>query len=504
MDTFSNLLGGFAVAATPENLFYCFLGVFIGTLVGMLPGLGSASGVAILLPTTVTLEPVTALIVLSGVYFGVQYGGTITSVLVNTPGDGASLVTVFDGYPMARKGQAGKALAAAAIASFVAGTIGIVLLTFIGPSLAQYALRFGPPETMLLMVLGLFSVAGLITGSALKGLSMAVLGILLSTVGAESQTGERRFTFGSFELLGGLELVALVIGLFAIAEVLTQVNRGEAKPIATRLKDMTLTREDLRAIRGPTARASFLGFGLGALPGAGPTLATFLTYDVERRVSKTPERFGKGAIEGVASPEAANNAATSGAFVPTLTLGIPGSATTAVLLGAFLMVGVRPGPLFFDENPELAWGLIASFYIGNVMLLLLNLPLAPLFASLLRVPYRYIYPLIFVVSVVGAYGLRNSLFDVWVALAFGVVGYFMRKYGFPAAPLVLGFVLGGLIEKQLQRTVAMSQGDLTIIFDRPISTTLFVVIVLAASLPLVVRLTSRLRRGARRAKEGVK
>ncbi len=487
MGLLDQILGGFATAVTPVNLMYCFLGVLLGTVIGLLPGLGSATGVALLLPLTLTLEPVTALIMLAGIYYGTQYGATISSVLISTPGDSATVVTTLDGYQLARKGRAGPALAIAAIASFIAGTISIVLLMAFAPLFARFALNFGPPETVALMVLGLAGVIGFSGTSRTKGLAMAAFGLAIATVGLDPQTGVPRFTFGSVELLGGIGFLEVVIGLFAVAEVMSQVHRGGTAPIRTRFRDMLLTREDWRRSRMAIVRGGFMGFLLGVLPGAGATLASFFSYDVERRISRHPEQFGKGAIEGVAGPEAANNAAVNGSFVPTLTLGIPGSGTTAVLLGAFLLFGIQPGPLLLEQQPDLVWGLIASFYIGNVILLFLNLPLAPVFASILRLRYGFLYPLILLLCFVGAYAIENRLWGVWLAFAFGVIGYFMKRYDYPAAPVILGLILGGLLEEAMMQTSSISGGDFTIFLQRPIALVLFLVAALVILGPYIAK-----------------
>ncbi len=494
MELFDQILGGFATAVTPVNLMYCFIGVLLGTVIGLLPGLGSATGVALLLPLTLTLEPVTALIMLAGIYYGTQYGATISSVLISTPGDSATVVTTFDGYQMARQGRAGPALAIAAIASFLAGTISIVLLMTLAPLFARFALKFGPPETVALMVLGLVGVIGFSGTSRTKGLAMAAFGLAIATIGLDPQTGVPRFTFGSVELLGGIGFLEVVIGLFAVSEVMSQVHRGASAPIRTRFRDMLLTREDWSRSWMAIVRGGFLGFLLGVLPGAGATLASFFSYDVERRFSRYPEEFGKGAIEGVAGPEAANNAAVNGAFVPTLTLGIPGSGTTAVLLGAFLLFGIQPGPLLLEQQPDLVWGLIASFYVGNVILLFLNLPLAPVFASILRLRYGFLYPLILLLCFVGAYAIENRLWGVWLAFAFGVIGYFMNRYEYPAAPVILGLILGGLLEKALMQTSSISGGDFTIFFQRPIALVLFGLAALVILGPYIIQALSRLNR----------
>lgn len=468
------ILQGFSDALTPTNLLYALVGVTLGTIIGLLPGLGSATGVALLLPLTSGIDVLSALILLAGIYYGSQYGASITAILIGTPGDPGSMMTTLDGYPLARQGRAGPALAVAAISSFAAGTLTIVLLMIAIPTVGRAALSFGPPENFALMVFGLVSLGAMTGENAVKGMSMAALGVLVATVGIDPQTGLARFTFGFGYLLGGVPFVPVVIGAFAVAEVLRQVSLGGALPIRTRLREMLPTREDLRLIRGPVARQSVLGFVIGALPGAGATIAAFFGYDMERRISKHGKDFGRGRVEGVAAAEAANNAAVNGAFLPTLTLGIPGSATTAVLLGAFLVQGLTPGPTFIAEEPRLVWGLLASFYLGNVMLLVLNLPLAPAFASLLRIPYSYMYPAILVVAFSGAYAIANNVQDMWLALVAGALGLVLRRWGYPMAPLILGIILGGLMETALGQTSGMGAGDLTILFTRPISAVLLV------------------------------
>jgi putative tricarboxylic transport membrane protein len=468
----------------------------VGTVIGVLPGLGSTTGVAVLLPLTLAFDPVTALIMLAGIYYGSQYGGTITSVLISTPGEAASVVTTIDGYQMARQGRAGAALAIAAIGSFVAAIISLVLLILLAPPFAQWALQFGPPEMMAVMILGLATIISFAGDNRTLGLLMALVGLLIACVGVDTGSGTPRYTFDSIYLLSGIPFVEVMIGLFAVGEVLNQIHEGAARPIRAGFKELMIKKADIMRSRGAILRGSFLGFAFGVLPGAGSTLASFMAYGIEKNVSKNKAEFGKGAIEGVAAPEAANNAAANANFVPTLTLGIPGGATTAVLLGAFLMNGIRPGPLLFDEQPELVWGLIASFFIGNVILLLLNLPMAPVFAQILRVPYGYMYPLILLTSFVGAYSVTNSMFSVWVVLVFGIIGYFMKRLDLPMAPLVLGLVLGPLFEKALVQTSAMGDGSLAIIFDRPI-----VMVVLGLALLQVVApaIFSRLLRGRRAA-----
>jgi putative tricarboxylic transport membrane protein len=489
-----NLMLGFETALTVENLLWCFVGVLVGTVIGVLPGLGSTTGVAILLPLTLSLEPVTALIMLAGIYYGCQYGGTITSVLISTPGEASTVVTTIDGYQMARRGRAGAALAISAIGSFVAAIVSLVLLMALAPPFAQFALRFGPPEMLAVMVLGLATIVSFSGENRLLGGTMAVLGLIIALVGVDTGNGVARYTFGSVDLLSGIPFVEVMIGLFAVGEVLNQIHEGAAAPIRAHFRELLISREDLKRSGGPILRGSGLGFLFGCLPGAGSTLASFMAYGVERRVSKRKDEFGHGAIEGVAAPESANNAAANANFVPTLTLGVPGGATTAVLLGAFTIYGIQPGPLLFDQQPELVWGLLTSFFIGNLILLVLNLPLAPVFAQLLRVPYGYLYPLILFTSLLGAYAISNNMFSVWVVLVFGLVGYAFKRLGFPTAPLVLGLVLGPLFEKALVQTSSIGDGNLLIVFTRPLC-----VVVLALAVLLLVgpAVLARLRSGRR-------
>ncbi|WP_209560042.1 tripartite tricarboxylate transporter permease [Frigoribacterium sp. PvP032] len=464
-----NLVLGFSTAFTPENLLWCFIGVLLGTVIGLMPGLGSTTGVAILIPLTLTLEPVTALIMLAGIYYGAQYGGTITSVLISTPGEAASVVTTLDGYQMAKNGKAGSALAISAIGSFVAAIISLALLMWLAPPLADLALNFGPVQNLAIMILGLVIVVSFAGGSLSRGLMMAAAGLLISTVGVATGFSDARFTFGSINLLSGIPFIEVMIGLFAVGEVLHQIRRGADAPIRTRFRDMVISRSELKRSAGPILRGSGIGFVLGILPGAGSTLASFMAYGIEKRVSPRKAMFGKGAIEGVAAPESANNAAANANFVPTLALGIPGGGTTAVLLGAFTVYGLQPGPRLFETQSTLIWGLLVSFFIGNVMLLVLNLPLAPVFAQMLRIPYGYLYPIILLTSFVGAYSVSNNMFSVVLVLIFGVVGWVMKELDLPMAPLVLGLVLGPLFEKALVQTSAIGQGSFLVLLQSPIS-----------------------------------
>ncbi len=490
MDALGHLASGFAVALAPANLFWAFVGVAAGTVVGILPGLGSSATVALLVPLTLGLDPTAGLIMLAGIYYGSKYGGSTTSILLNTPGESASVVTCLDGYALAKAGRAGAALGMAAIASFVAGTVGVILLTFLAPVVAEWALGFGPPEYFALMALGLSLVVFLAGRSVVKGVIATVLGLLLATVGTDIISGESRFTFGSALLLDGLDFVVLSVGLFAVAEVFVNLERTVAArlfAVPRRLRELLPSWDDLRASRFALFQGSLIGFFIGTLPGAGSTVASFISYAIEKRFSRHPERFGHGAIEGVAAPEGANNSETGGAMVPLLTLGIPGSGTTAVLLGALILWGLQPGPLLFVEHPEFVWPVIASMYVGNVMLLVLNLPLVPLFASILRVPYAALFPGIVLLSIVGVYAVNAEAFDVLLMALFGGLGYVFRKLDIPAAPLVLAFVLGPLAERALRTSLVMSGGDLSIMLTRPLSAALLVVAVAMLAAPALSR-----------------
>ncbi|MGH2734617.1 MAG: tripartite tricarboxylate transporter permease, partial [Actinomycetota bacterium] len=457
---------------------------------GVLPGLGPPATIAILLPLSVNLDPATGLIMMAGIYYGAKYGGSTTSILLNIPGEDASVVTAFDGYQMAKQGRAGPALGIAAIGSFIAGTIGLIGLTFLAPLVAQLAIVFGPPEYAGLMVLGLSLIVLLAGSSQVKALISGIAGFLLSTIGLDLFSGSVRFTMGQIELANGVEFVALSIGLFAIGEVMVNVEEetGHALfKVPRKLKELFPSRKDFKDSSGAIAQGSIVGFFIGALPGAGSTVASFISYTIAKRFSRHPERFGKGAIEGVAAPEAANNSATAGAFIPLLTLGIPGSASTAIMLGALFLYGLQPGPLFFTENPDVVWPIIASMYIGNLLLVMLNLPLIPVFASILRIPYHILYPGILVVSIVGVYSINTSMFDVWLLVIFGLLGYVMRKTDFPTAPMVLAFVLGPLFEQAVRRSLIISQGDPTIFVTRPWAVVFLVITVLLFITPMFAR-----------------
>jgi putative tricarboxylic transport membrane protein len=493
LEALANLLVGFSIALTPSNLCWCFAGVFLGTIVGILPGLGPPATIALLLPLTAKMDPTTAIIMMAGIYYGAKYGGSTTSILLNVPGESASVVTCLDGYQLARQGRAGAALGIAAIASFIAGTLGVVGLMFLAPPVARFALRFGPPEYFALMILGLAMVVFLTGRSVLKGAVSTLLGLWLAGVGTDVFTAQSRFTFGRMELLDGIDFVVVSVGLFAIGEVLVNMESKsgtEIFKVPQGLHNLLPTFQDLKDSRFAFVNGSLVGFFIGVLPGAGSTIASFLSYGLEKACSRRPEKFGSGVIEGVAAPEGANNSETGGSLVPLLTLGIPGSGTTAILLGALLLWGFRPGPLLIQDHPNLFWGLVASMYVGNVMLLVLNLPLVPVFAQILKVPYFVLYPIIFGISIIGVYSLSNSLFDVWMLGLFGLFGYLMRKLDYPAAPLILGMVLGNRLELALRQSLMMSQGDMSVLFGRPLSAGMLLFAVILLMVPLLNKVRS--------------
>ncbi|HEX8165303.1 MAG TPA: tripartite tricarboxylate transporter permease [Beijerinckiaceae bacterium] len=470
MDLLANVGHGFAVAFQWGNLLACFIGVFIGTLVGVLPGIGPVSAMSLLLPVTLAGSPEAGIIMMAGIYYGSMYGGSTTSILVNIPGEAASVVTCLDGHQMAKQGRAGPALGIAALGSFFAGTFAIVALMLVAPALASWAVAFGPAEYFSLMVLGLVVLTFLTQGSMAKALLMACVGAVLGLIGLDSITAQPRLTFERMELYDGIGLVPVVMGLFGIAEVLSNLERPVARDIVdARITQLWPSRADFRASAGPVMRGTVLGFFLGILPGGGAVISSFASYALEKRLSKNPERFGRGAIEGVAGPEAANNAAAGGAFIPLMTLGIPPNVVMALLLGAFIIHGLQPGPLLMSQNPTLFWAIVVSMYIGNAMLLVLNLPLVGMWAQLLRLPYNVLFPLIVLFSIVGVYCSGNNVFDVYVMIAFGILGYLMRKTGYEPAPLVLAFVLGPMLENNLRKALILSQGELTTFLTRPIS-----------------------------------
>ena len=498
MEILNNLATGFAVALTPINLLYCFLGSFIGTAIGVLPGLGPPATIALLLPVTYGIPATSAVILLAGIFYGAMYGGSTTSILLNIPGEAASVVTCLDGYQMARQGRAGAALAISAFGSFIAATFSIIGLMLLAPPLASFALKFGPPENFALLVLGLMMVGYLAGGSMTKGLMMACIGLLLGMIGLDPIEGTQRFTYGVYKLSDGFEFILVAMGLFGIGEVLVNVEQTiKAEVFQTKIRKLLPNREEWRMSAAPIARGSLLGFLIGVLPGGGAIISSFISYALEKKLSKHPERFGKGAIEGVAAPEAANNSAATSSFIPLLTLGIPGNASIAMIFAALLIHGVRPGPLLVTEKPEVFWGLVASMYIGNLMLLVLNLPLIGLWVKLLRVPYPLLAPLILVFVLIGAYSVNNSAFDVGITIAFGFFGYVMRKFEFEPAPLVLAMILGPQLEASLRRSLIYSRGDLLVFFERPIAATLMALALLMLLSPgLRWMLSSKLLKSA--------
>ena len=491
IETLQNLALGFSVALSPPILFYAFVGCVVGTLVGVLPGVGPLAGISLLLPATFGLDATRAIVMLSGIYYGAMYGGSTTSILMRIPGETASVMTCIDGYAMARKGRAGAALAIAAVGSYVAGTVSVVGLMLLAPPLASFALRFGPPEYFALLLLGLLVLAYMSGGSMLKGLTMSALGLLLGMIGIDQMTGYFRFAYGVVELGDGIGVVPVAVGLFGISEILaTAGQETPPKVIKPKLRELFPSRREWRESSMPIARGTVLGFFIGIIPGSAHVISTFVSYALERRLSKTPEEFGQGAVAGVAGPESANNSATSGAFVPMLALGVPSGPIPAVLLAAMMVHGVAPGPLLIKNQPELFWGFIASMYVGNVVLLILNLPLVGLFVNLLRVPYPILYPTIVIFCVLGVYAVNGSVVDVWIMLVTGALGYVLRKLGFEIAPIVLGVVLAPMIEMSLRQSLAMSDGNYGIFFIRPIAATLLAVglaLVLLNIWPLISR-----------------
>ena len=473
LETLQNLYVGFSVALSPTVLLYAVVGCVIGTLVGVLPGIGPLAGISLLLPVSFGLDPTSAIVLLAGIYYGAMYGGSTTSILMRIPGEAASVMTCIDGYEMTRKGRAGPALAVAAVGSYIAGTVSVVGLMLLAPPLADFALRFGPPEYTALLLLGLLVLAYMSGGSVLKSLAMAALGLLLGMIGIDTMTGFFRFHYGLVELGDGIGIVPVAVGLFGLSEIL--LTAGQKTPpevIKPKLRDLLPSREEWRASRWPIARGTFLGFLIGIIPGSAHIISSFVSYAVERRVSKHPERFGHGAIEGVAGPESANNSATSGAFVPMLALGIPSGPIPAVMLAALMVHGMSPGPLLIQQQPQLFWGFIASMYVGNVVLLILNLPLVGLFVNILRVPYPLLYPAILVFCVLGVYAVNGSVIDVWIMVAMGALGYVLRKFDFETAPIVLGVVLAPMLEMSFRQSLAMSSGSYAIFVSRPIAATM--------------------------------
>jgi TctA family transporter len=486
MDLFNNLIFGFAVAVTLQNLLYCFVGVLVGTLIGVLPGIGPLATIAMLLPLTFNVPPVAALIMLAGIYYGAQYGGSTTAILVNLPGETGSVVTCIDGYQMARQGRAGPALAIAALGSFFAGTVGTLLIALFGPPLAEVALRFGAPEYFSLMLMGLVAAAVLSQGDMVKSLAMVAMGLLLGIIGNDVNTGVGRFTFGINELTDGIGFVVVAVGVFALGEIISNLGeKGERQVFTSKVTNLFPTRDDLRRSFGAIVRGTGIGAFFGVLPGTGPAIAALSSYMIEKKIADDPSRFGRGAIEGVAGPESANNADAQCKFIPMLTLGLPASGVMALMLGALTIQGIQPGPTVMTQKPELFWGLIASMWIGNLMLVVLNLPLIGVWVKLLSVPYRLLFPAIMAFSAIGIYSVNNSAFEIYLTALFGVLGFVWMRLGFSPAPMLLGFVLGPMMEENLRRAMLMSRGDPTVFFTRPISAgfiiaTVLIVIAMAA------------------------
>jgi putative tricarboxylic transport membrane protein len=490
METLTHILNGFTVCLQPINLWYTFVGVFLGTIIGVLPGIGPTAGIALLIPVTFGMNPTSALIMMAGIYYGARYGGSTTSILIRTPGEASSVMTTIDGYEMALKGRAGAALAVSAIGSFLAGTIGVVGLTLFALPLASMALKFGPAEYFTLMFFAMTAVASLSGKSAAKGMLSTILGLMIATIGIDLQSGLPRYTMGIAEFQDGVGFVVVVVGLFAVAEVFRGMETlyQQTAPAMIRISGkLWLTREEWKRSIGPIWRGGIIGFIIGVLPGAGGTIASILSYTVEKRISRHPEEFGKGAIEGVAGPESANNSDTAGAMVPLLTLGVPGGGATAVMLGAFIMYGIQPGPMLFQTRPDLVWGLVDSMYIGNAMLLILNLPLIGLFVRLLYIPRSILYPLIVAISVIGIYAISGSLLDLYLMLFFGVIGYLFDKLDIPVAPLVLSLVLGGIMEQSFRQAMTISEGNLRIFISSGITVTLLVLSAISIGLPLILK-----------------
>ncbi|MEK3906579.1 tripartite tricarboxylate transporter permease [Oceanobacillus sp. FSL W7-1304] len=493
MGSIEGILTGFQTALSLEAIMFVAIGVVVGTFIGMIPGLGPITAIAVMIPITFGMDPAAALIMMAGVYYGAMYGGSTSSILLNAPGVAGTVAAAFDGYPMAQQGKAGKALAISAIASFVGGTVSVILLMLLAPALSSVAVAFGPPAYFALMLMGLTAISSLSEGSTIKALLSAVIGFMIVTIGIDAQTGTQRFTFGNINLLEGIDFLVIALGLFALAEVCTLIiNRKDLNMNdAHKIGSLRLSKDDINEMKGPMTRQSFLGFIIGVLPGAGATISSFIAYISEKKLSKKPDEFGKGSIRGLAAPETANNAATSGAFVPLLSLGIPGSGTTAVMLGAFIVLGVQPGPLLMTDRPEIFWGIIASMYIGNVFLLLLNLPLIPYLAKILLIPRPLLISLVIMFSTVGVYAISFNTFDLYMLLLFGIIGFLMRLFAFPAAPLILAFILGGMMEDSFRQSLTSSNGSLMVFVYDPIALTLLIIAGLTFVFPIVRQLRKR-------------
>jgi putative tricarboxylic transport membrane protein len=497
MDFVNNITLAFQITLEPVNLLLCFIGCLVGTFVGVLPGLGPAASISLLLPLTFKLPPESAVIMLGGLYYGTMYGGSTTSILINVPGEAASVVTCLDGYQMALKGRAGPALGIAAFGSFIAGTFGTIMIMVMAPPLAVIALKFGPPEFVGLVFLGLTMVTYLSSGSMAKALMMAVVGLLLSYIGVDIVTGRERFTLGIATIAGGFDIVPIVMGLFGISEVLLNLERSETvrEVLQTKLHNLLPTKQDWKDSSAPIARGSIFGFLLGLIPGGGGLIASFISYAMEKKIAKHPEAFGKGDIRGVAGPEAANNAGAQGAFVPMLTMGIPCNVVLAILMGALMVHGVTPGPRLLIDHPRIFWGVVGSMYVGNVMLLVLNLPLIGMWVRLLKVPYSILFPFIFLFCLIGAYTVGSNIYDVYIMILFGILGYVMKKYDYEPAPLVLAFILGPMFENAFRQSLIISGGNPSIFLTRPIAATFLLISFVLLVSPLALRILGKQRPG---------
>lgn len=487
VDILHNLLYGFSIGLQPTNILSCFLGVLMGTLIGVLPGIGPIGAMSILLPITFKMSPVAAIIMLAGIFYGAQYGGSTTSILVNIPGEASSIITCLDGHAMAKDGRAGPALGIAAFGSFIAGTIGIVGLMIFAKPLAEFGLKFGPPEFFSVILLGLTLIPYLTRGHVIKSLMMAAFGLILGSVGLDAISASSRLTFDILELESGFSFIAIGMGLFGIGEILMNIEEVVPREIVrTKIRHLFPSLSDWMRAKGAILRGTVIGFALGMLPGGGPTISSFISYATEKKLSKTPHKFGEGVIEGVAGPESANNSASSASFIPLFTLGIPSNIIMALLFGALLIHGMQPGPLLMKEHPELFWGVVSSMYIGNVMLLILNLPLIPIWVQVLKVPYKILFPLILLFCIIGAYSLNNSIFDVFVMIVFGIVGYLYRKFEYEGAPLLLAFILGPMLELNLRQSLILSKGSALIFLTRPISAIALIIAMLLFVSSLIV------------------
>ena len=484
----NNVSLGLATALTVENLAYCMLGVTLGTFLGALPGIGVLIALSMLFPVTFHLPPTAAIIMLGGIYYGTAYGGSIASILLNVPGTPANAVACLDGHPMARQGRAAVALSMTAVSSFIGASIGILVMMFLAPSIAQHALEFGPAEYLMLILLGLLAASTMSGGSQIKGAAMVFFGVALGLVGTDLNSGQHRYTFGLIELRDGLGLLGIAMGVFGVTEIVASIRTQPPPPIDRKditLRSMLPTRDDVRRLWMPSLRGAGIGSFVGALPGTGSMIASFMSYAVEKRVSSEPHRFGKGAVEGVVGPEAANNAADQTAFIPTLTLGIPGSPALALILGVLLIHGINPGPSMLSDRPDMFWGLVMSFWVGNILLLILNIPLIGIWVRVLSIPYHLLFPSILFFVCIGAFSVNNATFDLWTVAGFAVLGYGMRLLDLPAAPLVLGYVLGPMMEIQFRRTLIFSNGDFAAFIDRPISFTLMLICVAVVAFPIL-------------------